>query len=261
MSKNPLNSGQTGSSSKLNVTIDYRIVSVLLSLIVAILLVLMRPGMATKATDRTIEVTGSSSLTSVPDKFVFYPSYEFKNADKQLALQDLTKKNDEIIAKLKSLGVLDKDIKTNSGGNNYPIFYATGNNETTYNLQLTISVSSQELAQKVQDYLVTTTPMGSVSPQADFSDQKRKTLEATARDQATKEARLKADQSAKNLGFKIGGVKSVSDGAGFGGIVRPMAVSADSASGTIVTSGSASLSVQPGENNLNYTVTVIYYIH
>ncbi len=52
--------------------------------------------------------------------------------------------------------------------------------------------------------MVTTAPTGQVSPRPNFSDAKRKELESKARDEATKDARAKADQSARNLGFKVG---------------------------------------------------------
>jgi uncharacterized protein YggE len=112
------------------------------------------------------------------------------------------------------------------------------------------------LAQKVQDYLVTTTPTGSVSPQSMFSEAKRQELNNQARDEATKDARAKAEQSAQNLGFKLGKVKSITDGAGFDQIM-PM--------DAVVSTGSAEasvsrLAVQPGESELSYSVTVIYYI-
>ena len=185
-------------------------------------------------------------------------SYQFKNADKAAALAELTKKSDEIVKKLKDLGVPDSKIKTNSGGYDSPIYYLEDDDKTTptYTLSLTVTVTDKDVAQKVQDYLVTTSPLGAVSPQPNFSDAKRKELENKARDEATKEARQKADQSARNLGFAVGQVKQVTDGAGFGGIVYPTRGLAADAVGAEV----QKLSIQPGENELSYTVTVVYYV-
>jgi uncharacterized protein YggE len=128
----------------------------------------------------------------------------------------------------------------------------------TYNLQLTVTLTNKDLVQKVQDYLVATLPTGGVSPQAGFSDSKRKQLESNARDEATKDARSKADQSAKNLGFRVGKVKSVDDGSGFGGM--PYATSKAESAVALDIAASPSLSVQPGENELSYSVTVVYTI-
>jgi len=221
------------------------------------MLVLWRPWNDTTTDARTVEVTGSSTITAKPDEFVFSPSYDFKDADKDAALAQLSKKSDEIVAKLKSLGVAESKIKTDSSGYDYPVYYDDGQ-DATYTLDLTVTVSDPRLAQKVQDYLVTTAPTGSVSPNADFSDKKRNQLESQARDEATKDARAKADQMAKNLGFKVGKVKAIDDSNGFDGGIVPLTgargMSASSAEDT------SSLSVQPGENDLDYSITVTYYI-
>ncbi len=250
-------SGNT-TKDKISLSLSPRLVILILLAVIAGMLALWRPWSPVASSGQTIEVTGSSKITDKPDEFVFYPSYEFKNADKDSALSELTKKSDAIVSKLKELGVADSKIKTNSSGYDYPVYYGMDNKDATYSLQLTVTVDNLDLAQKVQDYLVTTAPTGAVSPQSDFSDQKRKTLESKARDEATKDARTKADQSAKNLGFKVGKVKSVTDGTGFdipcrGGLCA----------GTTLDSAAAakpSLAVQPGENDLNYSVTVVYYI-
>ena len=149
----------------------------------------------------------------------------------------------------------DSKIKADSSGYNYNYYYDSINQNYNYTLSLTITLSDKALTQKVQDYLVSTNPSGSVSPQANFSDAKRKQLESQGRDAATKEARAKADQSAKNLGFKVGHVKSVNDSdSGGGPIVNSLA------SGANLDVKQQSLAVQSGENDLSYSVTVVYYL-
>jgi uncharacterized protein len=243
----------TTNKNKLHLSLDLRLIIAALLLAIVGMLALWKPWNTTNATDRTVQVTGQATLKAEPDEYAFYPSYQFKNANKDTALSELTKKSDTIVAELKKLGVEDKYIKTNSNGYDYTTYRDT--NDTIYTLMLTITVPTKELTQKVQDYLLTTSPMGSVSPQATFSDTKRKELENTARDEATKEARAKADQSAKNLGFKVGKVKSVSDGAGFGEIT-PF----ETRGSAPMAADTKQLSVQPGQNDLNYTVTVVYYV-
>lgn len=240
-------------------SLDYRLIILVLLATIGAMFLIWRPWAApVSEDDRTINVTGEAKVTATPDEYVFYPTYEFKNADKDLALKDLTKKSDEVVAKLKELGVADNKIKTNSDGNDYPVYYPESDSKyATYSLRLTVTVDSREHAQKIQDYLLTTTPQGSVSPQATFSDAKRKELENQARDEATKDARAKADQSAKNLGFKVGKVKSVSDGSGFNGDYIRMQGGTEPSG--IVTDGQK-LAVQPGENELHYSVTVTYFV-
>lgn len=255
-------SDKTPRANNLELNIDYRVIIISLIVIILCMLGAWRPwdGASADSDSRTVKVTGESKITAEPDEFVFYPTYEFKNADKAAALSELTKKSDETVAKLKELGVADNKIKTDSDGQNYPeLYYGRPDGQDTYNLRLTVTVDSREKAQKIQDYLVSTSPQGFVSPQAGFSDQKRKELEDKARDEATKDARKKADQSAKNLGFKVGKVKSIDDGSNFGGPIPLYGMGA----AEIATDQAApdrKLAVQPGENDLHYTVTVVYFL-
>jgi uncharacterized protein YggE len=238
-------------------TLDFRVIIGALLLIIAGMLLMWKPWQPQfDANARTISVTGQAKITAAPDEYIFTPSYDFKNASRESALSDLSKKSDEIVAKLKQLGVADSKIKTNSDGYDYPIYGKGDTSTPTYSLRLTVTINDKDLAQKVQDYLVTTAPTGAVSPQITFSDTKRKELESQARDQATKDARTKAEQSAKNLGFSLGSIKSVNDGASFGGIYP---VLQGGTSGTSEDT-SSKLSLQPGENDLTYQVSVVYFV-
>lgn len=234
--------------------VDLRIMCALLLLVIGAMLFVWRPWDQVGAADKTIQVTGEAIIDETPDEFVFYPSYQFKNADKTAALGELTAKSDAVVAALKKLGVADKNIKTDSNGFDRMIVPAEPATDAAYTLQLTITVDTKDQAQKVQDYLLTTQPSGAVSPQPSFSDTTRKKLEAKARDAATKDARSKADQSAKNLGFSVGKVRSVTDGSGFG--VMPLAAEAKD----LNTTATSSLSIQPGQNSISYSVTIVYFI-
>jgi len=246
-------------TNKLSLSLDLRVIVALLVVAIVAMLLIWKPWSSAGTSGRTINVTGEATLKAEPDEYVFSPSYQFKNTDKATALAELTKKSDAVVAQLKKLGVDDSKIKSNSGGYDdyYPTSIDPDTRNVTYTLTLAVSVGNRQLAQKVQDYLVTTSPTGAVSPQVTFSAAKRKQLESQARDEATKDARSKAEQSAKNLGFKLGKVKEVSDGTGFGGVI-PLGRAQDMA--TVEGSSGKQLSVQPGENELNYTVTVTYFV-
>lgn len=248
----------SNTKARLNIPLDFRWVSVALLVVIVAMLLVWKPWNSVSSDDRTVSVTGTATLKAEPDQFVFYPGYEFKNADKTKALAEMTAKSDEVVAGLKKVGVADKDIKTNSNGYDNRGYYPEKIEEdSTYYLGLTVTVATREMSQKVQDYLLTTNPSGQVSPQGSFSDSKRKELEDKARDEANKDARSKAEKSAKSLGYRLGRVKSVEDGAGFGGPImlegRGGGISASDAKATM-------LSVQPGENDFNYSVTVVYFV-
>lgn len=213
-------------------------------------------GSRSQNPDRTLSITGTATIKAEPDEFSFYPSYEFKNTSKDAALATLTAKSEQIITELKKLGVADNKIKTNASGYERGIYLPKAESDgTTYNLSLTVNVSSKELAQKVQDYLVATAPTGAVTPQPTFSEAKQKQLEADARAKAEQDARLKAEASAKNLGYKIGKVKSISEAGA--GIMPAFDLLRQGGNASV---SSERLPIQPGENNLPYSVTVVYFI-
>ena len=237
----------------------FRLLSALLIVIIAVMLFLWQPWQPTiRATDRTISVTGNATVTAGPDQYVFSPSYSFSGTDKQQALDQLTAKSNDLVLRLKKLGVADKDIKTNASGyygyGYYMPMYAGGD---TYTLSVTVTARDAKLAQKVQDYLVTTSPSGAVTPSVSFSTGEQKQLQSQARGIAEQDARSQADQSAKNLGFTIAAVKSVVDGNLYGG--GPIMYNG-MASGADLAAPSKSLSIEPGQNDLSYTVQVVYYI-
>ena len=257
MSEKSVSSSEQKTNAKLSINLDFRLICIVLLLVIAAMLAIWRPwGSGSTNSARTITVTGESTLNAAPDEYVFSPQYEFKDADKATALANLTAKQDEIVTALKKLGVAPSKIKADSSGYNYSYYYDDVARSNNYTLSLTITAGDKTLAQKVQDYLVGTGPTGSVSPRADFSNTQRKQLESQGRDAATREARAKADQSAKNLGFKVGSVKSVNDNNG-AGVATPM-YSTLSTGANLDTK--QSLAVQPGENDLDYSVTVVYYL-
>lgn len=251
------NGVKTSANRSVSVQINPWWLSALLAIALVAMLLLWHPWDTAPAADaRTVSVSGSTTLKAEPDEYVFYPSYEFKNADKAAGLAELTAKSDEVVAGLKKAGVADKDIKTDASGYRDYYFYDQESRMHTYTLQVTATTHTRDAAQKAQDYLVSTNPTGAVSPQATFSEAARKKLESRGRNEATKDARAKAEQQAENLGFKIGKVKSVKDNDDNYGGITPMLAQGSA----IMNEDAKSFTVQPGQNDLTYSVQVTYYI-
>lgn len=251
---------QSRDQNKVNLEIDLRLVCLLLVVALITCLALWRPWSATNnSNDRVIEVTGEATLKEIPDEFSFNPVYQFDVETKEIALAGVSKKSAEVTDGLKKLGVKSEQIKSDSSGYENSSFPMYGGSKVNYTLSFTVSVQNPELVQKVQDYLVSTGPSGSISPFANFSDAKRKSLESKGRKAATLEARKKADQTADELGFKVGDVKSISDTAQNYIGIQPYAM--QSIAGDIGTlEKSSAIGVQPGQNELKYSVTVKYFI-
>lgn len=239
--------------------VDYRIVSIVLLIIVLGMFALWRPWQTSTQTDRTISVTGQATVEAEPDQYTFNPSYEFKDTSKDKALSAMTKKSDEVVAGLKAIGVTDEDIKTNASGYDYPVYYNDSDTtDITYQLFLAVNVDNKELAQKVQDYLITTTPTGSVSPYPNFSEEKQNELEASAQTDAAKDARTKAEQMAKDIGFSLGTVKTITTEQPGG--IYPIAMDASVGAAEPSRVTTSTMAVQPGQNEITYTFRIEYYI-
>lgn len=241
----------------LNVSLNYKIIAIVLAILLVASVAMWRPWVR-DAANRTISVTGESVVTAETDEYTFSPTWKITAATEQEALAQTTAKSNEIVAELKKLGVAEEDITVSSNGST-GMYYPEGTTtEPTYYLGIQIVVKDKDTAQKVQDYLLTTSPMGAVTPYGSFSEAKQNELEAQARDEATKDARAKADQTANNLGFKVGKVKTVSDLQPSFGVMAT-----DTMMGAVSTSSiekGGSMMVQTGSNDLNYSVTVEYYI-
>jgi uncharacterized protein YggE len=241
----------------LNLRLDYRILTLALLAVVISMLAVWRPWEGSET--RKITVSGQATVKAVPDEFVFYPSFSRTASDAETAKSELNTFGQKLLNEVKALGVPEEKIKLDSSSYDYyyPVDKPQQTDEQTVTLQVTITVDNKELAQKVQDYLASTDAKGQLTAQASFSTEKQKTLEAEARQKAIEDAKSKADQTAANLNSRLGNVLEISDGTGFGGcygaICPMMGAAEDSAK-----SSRSSLPVTPGENELNFTVQVIF---
>lgn len=233
--------------SRMNRPSVLRAVIAFLLAVIAFMFVLWQPW-GNAQSDQTIDVTGRAILTATPDQFVFRLSYQFKNTDKQAALDETEKKRGEMVAGLTELGVPSRNIKTSTDSYDRPLRDGVSD-ETTSTLSLTVVADGEKLVQSVQDYLLAASPAGSVSPQPYFSEQKQEELESQARDIATKDARANAEQTAQSWGHVVGKVKRVSDWYAFG---LPPAWSA--------TPAEQKQTLLPGENEITYTVNISFYL-
>jgi uncharacterized protein YggE len=239
----------------LQFSLNYKIIAIILAVALVATIAMWRPWVR-DATNRTISVTGESIVTAETDEYTFSPSWELTAATEQEALTLTTTKSNEVVAELKKLGVAEEDIKVTGNGSSGMYYPESTTTNPTYYLSIQAVVKDKDTAQKVQDYLITTSPTGAVTPYGSFSENKQNELESQARDEATADARAKADQTAKNLGFKVGKVKTVSDLQPGYAIMATDGLMA----GSSIEKGSA-MAVQTGSNNLNYSVTVEYYIN
>ena len=240
-----------------NLRLDLRVLSVVLLVVIVVMLALWQPWRGDRAGD-TVNVVGEATVKATPDEYMFMPYYQVKSDTKAAALAGATDKSSTVVKGLKDNGVAESSIKTSVSGYE-DVDYGTNEPASkgwVYSVSITARVADEVIAQKVQDYLLTTEPEGDVTPMPTLSDTKRHTVEGEARDLATKDARAKADQTAKNLGFRLGRVKSVSDTGGFN-MPYPVDMMAGVSREKMPVSA---LDLHPGENDLTYSVQVTYYV-
>jgi len=238
---------------KLTIRVSWAFICTILLIAQAVTIYLWKPWNNITET-RKISVVGEATIKSAPDEYKLYPYFEFANADRTKANEDLIKQSTATAAKLKELGVKDEQIKSSTSGyDRYTTTVPVDNSANTLTLQYTITVSDKDIAQKVQDYMLSQKAKGQISPQASFSTAKQKELESQGREKAVADAKAKADTTARLLNAKVGKAITVSDGSSYGGPiaygVSDMSVKSSSASGP---------AVQPGQNDFSYTVSVEY---
>ncbi len=203
--------------------------------------------------ERTITVTGESTIEATPDEFTFYPYFEESGTD-QVALQaSLTQKANDAVDQLKQLGVAEEKITLDASS--YDNWYYQAGEQGTLNVRLSIVVSDRDITQEVQDYLITLDVKGQISPQGTFSEALRKQLDTQAVEEASNDAKAKAQTQANLFNAELGKAITVTQGSdsifyGFRAGIEP-AIAED-------TSTSSSLPVLPGQNDYRQTVTVIY---
>ena len=248
-------------SKSLTITFDFRwLIIAALVLAIGVITFLWRPWESQfDKNTRTVEVVGQAVVKATPDETIFTPSYQFEMTNKDAAIAAASEKDKTIVGELKKLGVTASAIKSSTSGyRSGPMMPNQGGDTAVYTLSLTVTLQDAALAQKVQDYLTTTSPEGQVTPQYGFTSATQTKLETQARNEATKDARKKADETAKNLGFTVGGVKSVTDNA-FTDYPRPYGFT-PMVEGKDSSTVASNFTLQPGENELNYSVKVVYYI-
>lgn len=234
-------------------TLDWRVVSAILFASLIIAIGLWQPWRRTST--KTITVTGQATVEQAPDLFRFQPMFQDSDSAK------LSATGNAAVAKLKSLGVKDADIKTNVTTATQPRATPTAEaklyqSEPTYTIDFT--VTDKALAQKATDYLAASGATGLITPQADFQKATRTKLDRAAREQASADAKDKAKVMAGQLGVKLGKVTKISEG---GGGIMPLSAGRAVANDLSVSSSAASTPViQPGTNEVAYSFSVEFEI-
>ena len=234
----------------------------IITLLVAIgaMTFMWRPWEGSKAT-RTVSVVGEAEVQATPDEFLFTPYYERKGDDATKLKTELDSFGNKLIEEVQKFGIAKDNITLTSS--NYgqatdavaPAMPggkpATPESQPTVTLSITIKAPNKELAQKVQNYLGSTDAKGQLTSQAVFSKEKRKELEAQARNKAIEDAKTKAETMARQLNVSIGKVKEVKDSSR-SGIIFPMSTEG------VASDSKTSLPVTPGKDTVSISLEIVF---
>lgn len=209
------------------------------------------------ANTRKITVTGEATVTAEPNEYTFSPYFRESSTDKEQLREDLVSKANEVVEKLKELGVEEKDIVVDASS--YDYWYWDDGEEGTMTVSIQIKVTdNKDLVQEVQDYLVTTDSKGQLTPRGAFSEDRRKELDDEAYNKAAEDARAKAEARAKIFDAKLGKVISIDQA--YASLFDDYGYDLINASVSLDSEAGQSLPVLQGENEYRQSVNVVYEI-
>lgn len=202
-------------------------------------------------TARQITVIGRGDLKATPDTAIINMGVQAEAATARQAMSDNNTKMAALIAKLKELGVTEKDIQT-SNISIYPRYDNEGREILGYQVSNTVTVKIRAVTEAgaLLDQVVDTGAnyMSGIA----FTVDDAKNLEQQARDQAIADARTRAEAMAKAAGATVGQVLSINENIG---AAPPTAYAAAEARQMM---SDAKVAVQPGEQSVSAQVQITF---
>ena len=209
---------------------------------------------AASSTTTSIEsgvfTSGDASVSKKPDTAFLYAGVESQQATASAAQSDLAGKAAKLIARVKALGVADKDL--NTGGYSVGPTYAPGGqtiNGYRASEQLQITWHSVDTVGKALDAIVQ--EGGATNVGVSFGLADPKSAQAEARTLAIADARSRAQAMATAAGVRLGQVIRVSDLTSTG---------VPSARFDVGAAAAATTQVPVGELNVSVSVEVDFAI-
>ncbi len=183
----------------------------------ALIAVWSRPQSIVAATNtapvRQITVVGKGETKAAPDTASVQLGVQTEAETARQALTDNNTKMQTLVARLKELGIADKDIQT-SNISIYARYDDRGRDVLGYQVSNTVTVTIRNISQtgEVLDKVV---DAGANSVMGiSFMIDQPSLLEQTARDQAIQDARTRAEAMAKASNATIGQVLSITENIG-----------------------------------------------
>jgi uncharacterized protein YggE len=215
---------------------------------------------------RTLQVTGTAETRLSPDVcyMTFTVETEHKNAAK--AYREMTKLSNQIIARIKALGIEQADIK--SFHFSIMPYYKTVANTARqvidgYRIFYYVMATVRDL-EKVSDVLDTAVEAGATGVAGiNFTVEDVKKHTADARVRALAAAKAKAEKTAEVLGFRVGTPIAIAENEPGSRPAYPyyaQSVQAGAAREYAAAPQATGVALEPGEQSFSVTVHVTYEI-
>ncbi|KKS83108.1 MAG: hypothetical protein UV58_C0001G0035 [Candidatus Wolfebacteria bacterium GW2011_GWC1_43_10] len=212
---------------------------------------------------RTVAVSASDKVTAKPDTAFLSFSVVNEGTDTQKVADENNQKINQVVVFLKSQGIDEKDIKTTEYSLS-PVYSSPGGiysgefipRIVKYSLTQTVSIKIRDFS-KISPIIgelpkLGINRIGNIS----FGIDDPEVFLAQAREGAFKKAREKAKTIADQNGLRLGKIVNLSD---YSGDYYPRYETAGMGGG-IMASPKAAPTIEPGSQEINVTVNVVYEI-
>lgn len=201
---------------------------------------------------RQVTVVGHGEVIAQPDTATVQIGSDTEATTAKDALAKNTEQTQAFLAKLKELGVAEKDMQT-SNFSIYPTYSDDGHQITGYHVSNSVTVTIHDLSKagELLDQVVQAgaNSIGGIS----FSVADTDALLAKAREQALQDARTRAEQLAKAGGATVGDLLVITENVGSAPIPLTRSLVANSAE-------SKAVPVQAGEQSYSADVQVTFQL-
>lgn len=206
----------------------------------------------------TISVTAQGTADAVPNVGKITATIESKNPDIDQARAENEAKVSTVVAKLKELGIEEKDIKTQnlsagqgySGGPEIMIYPAPPKpNTNVFSTSLEITIRDFSKSDAVFAALTQNGLTSLYGPALTVSDEKLEEAKSKARENAVESAKKKAQELAKASDRKVGKVVKIAEQGDYGYPIPMIATSSRDLT-------EKASQIQPGQNQVTINLSV-----
>ncbi|HLL60361.1 MAG TPA: SIMPL domain-containing protein [Candidatus Nitrosocosmicus sp.] len=199
--------------------------------------------------------TGEGRVSAIPDQAVIRLGMQINTPSIANGQEQINKTVNELLDKLKSMGIDKKDIKTENYSIN-PNYDRDPNRASGYNINTNVVVTVRDLT-KLNSVIDTATATGLNSIggiEFTLSDDKKSQMLEQARRQAVQEAKNKANSLSRASGIKLGRIINVEENNNQYNPPVMMMKAEDARSNAAV----SNTQIEPGSTDIVLSVTLSY---